>query len=597
MSEVLKEKIKTAPNLPGIYIMLSENSDVLYVGKAKNIQNRLEQYLNPSHVRTQKMVSQISDIRFITTNSEEEALMLEMSNVKSMKPKYNVLLKDDKSFPEIFISTGEDFPSISKHRGKRIEKGEYFGPFASSDDVYKTIDAIEKFFQIRTCSNFEFKTRSRPCMKYQIKRCTAPCVQKTSAQEYKTQIKSAISFLHGKNDELKTQLCKKMQEYSRDMEFEKAAQIRDTISSISKIQMSDNIQILETDNMDILGVHEQSGKLCIHLFFIRNGYNFGSKPYFFEIREFDKSEILYQFIHQFYLSSKPPEYIILSENVNYNNELSKILSTKIIAPKDSRLEKIVSFANQNAKNSLEQQNATSGINETFMTQIAALFNLSKTPERIEVFDNSHIFGKQAIGAMVSINKDGFDKSNYRKYNFDMNVNTMNDYEMMENMLYRRACKILEMREKKQDNIPDLWLIDGGVGHLSAVKKALLAANLDIDYICISKGVDRNAGNELFHTKYEQNIQIDRKSEVMFYLQRIRDEVHRFAITSHRKKRDKDTIKSVLDEIPNIGVKRKKALLLHFGSPQLVKQASISDLQKVEGVSEAVAKTIYDFFHD
>jgi len=594
MSEIIKQKIQFAPESAGIYIMLSKNSEPLYVGKAKNIKNRLEQYLNPINPRIAIMTSLVADVRFITTTSEEEALILEMSNIKSMKPKYNVLLKDDRSFPEIFISTKNNFPMIRKHRGKKIENGDYFGPFASSDDVNKTINIIEKFFQIRTCADNEFKSRIRPCLKYQIKRCTAPCVNKVNQEEYRISINNAIKFLKGKNNDLQQSLSKTMEEYSENLDFDNAIKIRDQIISLSKIQMSDNVTILESDNMDILGVFIANNTICIHVFFIRNGYNCGNKPYFLNINEFEVQEILYQFIHQFYTENNPPDAIIVNYDVNYDINLEHILNTKILKPKDERLLKILEFANNNAENSLKIKFANSESNKKFMENIATIFNLDKLPTRIEVFDNSHIFGKNAIGAMITVTIDGFEKSSYRKYNFDLSVNSMDDYAMMYNMLYRRALKIKEMKNIS-DKIPDLWLIDGGVGHVGFVKQALKDANIEIPFICISKGVDRNAGNEFFHTKDESHIVINRKSDVMYFLQRIRDEVHRFVITSHRKKRDKDAIKSVLDEISGIGKERKKTLLMHFGSVDLISKATIYDLQKVDGINEKIAEIIYNFF--
>ncbi len=596
MSQIIKEKLKTAPTSYGVYTMLGKGNQVLYIGKAKNIRNRLEQYLNPKSERIAHMTSQITDIRFVVCKTEEEALMLEMSNIKSTKPKYNILLKDGKSFPQIFISAKEDFPQIRKHRGKRSEKGDYFGPFGSSDDVYKTIDAVEKFFQLRTCKDSEFSSRTRPCLKYQLKRCTAPCVGLVSQVEYRKQVQNAIKFLKGKTGDVQKSLSDQMERFSVEMEFERAAVVRDKIIALSKIQMSDKIEILENDNMDVLGIEVQNNTVCIQVFFIRDGYNCGNKAYFLPLGDFEKEEIFYQFIHQFYTENSPPSIIYVDFDINHLEGLEKILNTKIEKPKSERIKKIMDFANNNAKNSMNTRFEQSEINKDFMEKIAKTFNLSKTPKRIELFDNSHISGEYAVGAMISLTEFGFDKSTYRKYNFDKSINQMDDYEMMHDMLYRRAMTIKELIAKQDfDKVPDLWIIDGGSGHVSTVVNALSKAKLDIDFICVSKGVDRNAGNEFFHTKDLKNIFIERKSELIYYLQKIRDEVHRFAITSHRKKRDKDISKSVLDEISGIGKVRKINLLRHFGSVDLISKASIDELERVDGVNKKSAKAIHDFF--
>ena len=577
--------------------MLSAENQPLYVGKARNLRDRVESYTNPRDFRIQKMVEQVADIRFLVTKTNEEALILEMSNIKSMKPKYNILLKDGKTFPEILITTWNNFPGITKHRGKKEQNGLYFGPFVNSDNVSKTIEVVKKIFKIRTCSDGEFKSRTRPCLQYQIKCCSAPCVGLISQEDYSAKIKQVTAFLKGKTGEIQKDLSQKMQQYSDEMEFEKAMQMRDTISAISSIQISDNIQILSEDNMDVLGIFANEQMICIHLFLIRNGYNCGNMPYFFEIND-EIPEILYQFIYQFYGKNPPPAHILLNNEVNYQEELSQILGTKISQSKDKRLEKILEFANNNAKNSLEIKMHNLCVTDEILLKIQETFNLSEVPNRIEIFDNSHISGTNAVGGMVVATKDGFEKSSYKRYNFkDFNINPGDDYAMMREMLTRRLVKVKELiAAGEMEKVPNLWLIDGGVGHMSVVISVMENIGLELPFICISKGENRNAGLEEFHTRHEKHITIDPKSKLMYFLQTLRDEAHKFAISNHRFKRSKDSIRSILDEIPNIGNKRKQALLKHFGSPQLVRDASVADLCKVEGINQAIAQKIYDFLH-
>lgn len=589
--EILKKKSKIAPEKSGIYIMLSKNSEPLYIGKAINLKNRIKQYINPTNLRIQKMISQIADVRFIVTKTNEEALILEMSNIKSMKPKYNILLKDNKTFPEILI-TNDEFPRILKHRGKREKNGTYFGPFASSENVNQAIDIARQFFKLRTCSNQDFLNRTRPCLEYQIKRCTAPCMKLIENQDYKQYVTQAIHFLRGKVNDTHKELSNQMQKHSDSMEFEKALQIRNIITSISAIQISDNIQIFPEDHMDILGYAINGNQCCIHIFFIRNGYNCGNVPYFFEFDD-NLQEILYNFIYQFYSRNEPPANIYVNHIIEYSNELSRILKTKITNQFDKRIERIIEFANQNAQNSLSIKLSSLQVTDEIVLQIQKLFNLPKIPNKIEVFDNSHTAGTNAIGAMIAVNREGFDKKSYKRYNFQTLLkNNSDDYGMMREMLMRRLAKIKESYESGNiDKIPDLWLIDGGVGHVSIVESVMNSIGFEIPFICISKGEKRNSGMEEFHTKYEKNIQIDRKSQAMFFLQRIRDEAHRFAISNHKSKRDKDSIKSALDEISGIGSKRKQALLKHFGSVRLIKDASVSDLMQVDGISKKMAEII------
>lgn len=537
VSNKISEFVKIAPTKPGIYMMLSKKNAVLYIGKAKNIKNRLKSYINPEIDRINLMTKQVDQVKFITTETEEQALMLEMSSIKSMKPKYNILLKDGKSFAKILI-TKDDFPAISKYRGKSDKNGFYFGPFPSSNNVSQMLDIIEKFFQIRTCSNTEFKNRQRPCMKYQIKRCTAPCVSKISQEKYNENVRDVIDFLNGKRSSIKSKLTQQMITESEELNFEKAAQIRDKISAIMNTNNNEEFQLNDTDNIDIIGVNISQNKMMLSVFVIRNGFHFGSHDILIDMNFESIEDSIYYAVYQFYLTNSTPELILCEYNISYKDTLSSILKTKIKTnPSQKKFQKMIAFANQNAKMQMEYKQNIQSSNEDFFLLIQKTFDISRKINRLELFDNSHISGKFAVGAMVSMTVNGFDKTNYRRYNFDQNINTMNDYEMMENMLTRRARKIIELKDQNKE-IPDLWIIDGGIGHKTTVLKVLENTGLDIDFICVSKGIDRNAGNELFHTKTENNIEIPRTSDLMYFLQTIRDEVHRFAITSHRKKREK-----------------------------------------------------------
>lgn len=623
--DVIKERLKDAPSKPGIYMMFNDKNEVLYIGKAKNIRNRVENYskLQGHSYRIATMISHVHDVRFIETNTEKEAIMMENSNIKSLKPRYNALLKDDKSFPEIMFTIGHDFPAIKKHRGKKVENGKYFGPFASSEIAYETISTIKRFFQIRSCSDYDFASRERPCMEYQVKRCSAPCVGLISKDDYAKSVKSAMMFLNGKTSDIQESLSKQMYELCEKMEFEKAAIIRDKIKLITQAQMKDDIQILPEDNFDLFGFARIAGCICVQVFFFRNGYHYGNRVYNFDNQE-DVSdiEIFDAFFWQFYANQDVPQEIISSVEILNTDMLDGV---KFTFDPSGRKAKLIDFANNNAVKSLEQKlkqdkNFTSNIDE-----MKKVFNIHYNIDRIDVFDNSHISGANAIGGMIVVDKNGFNKSQYRKFNFKEKHIDGDDYSMMKEVMSRRFVEIKNLiyeishkhniiiddglfdvnkiksilKDRNCDDVnlvPDVLVIDGGVGHRNTVLEIMENFDISIEIICVSKGVDRNAGNEKFHTTSETNIEIDKSSSLMYFMQRIRDEVHRFAISSHRKKRSKDTIKSVLDEIPSIGVKRKKALLSHFGSVKLISEAGIKDLTSVAGINSEISSVIYNYFH-
>jgi excinuclease ABC subunit C len=623
--DVIKERLKDAPSKPGIYMMFNDKNEVLYIGKAKNIRNRVENYsrLQGHSYRIATMISHVHDVRFIETNTEKEAIMMENSNIKSLKPRYNALLKDDKSFPEIVFTTDHDFPAIKKHRGKKVENGKYFGPFASSEIAYETISTIKKFFQIRSCSDYDFASRERPCMEYQVKRCSAPCVSLISKEDYNKSLKSAMMFLNGKTADIQESLSKQMYELCEKMEFEKAANIRDKIKLITQAQMRDDIQILPEDNFDLFGFSRIGGSICVQVFFFRGGYHYGNRVYNFDNQD-DVSDvdIFDSFFWQFYANQDMPSEVISSVEILNVDMLDDV---KFTFNPSGRKAKLIDFANNNAIKSLEQKlkqdkNFISNIEE-----MKKIFNIPYSIDRIDVFDNSHISGANAIGGMIVVDRNGFNKSQYRKFNFKEKHIDGDDYSMMREVMSRRFAEIKNviyeishknnitiddgafdvnkiksiLREKNCENIeliPDVLVIDGGVGHRNTVLEIMKDFDIIIEIICVSKGVYRNAGNEKFHTISETNIEIDKNSSLMYFMQRIRDEVHRFAISSHRQKRSKDTIKSVLDEIPNIGVKRKKALLSHFGSIKLISEASIKDLSSVSGINSEIAGVIYNYFH-
>ena len=593
--ENLKAHIKIAPEKPGVYRMIDDNEVVLYVGKAKNIKKRIVAYshINRLPKRLQQMVAQIARMEFIVVENEARALLVENELIKKYSPRYNILLKDDKSFPYLMIDEHEEYPRLSKYRGTRNDKNRYFGPFASVMAVNAAVDILQKVFLLRSCRDNVFKNRQRPCLMYQIKRCSAPCVGKISAEDYRDLVKKAIAFLEGKNSEIQKELSEQMEKASQTQDYETALVLRDRIRALSTIQARQNVEYSEIKSADIIGVAEESNLFGVEIFFIRSGQNCGNVVYFpTQAGGAEKKEVLEAFLGEFYANHLPAKEIIVSEDLDNKDFWQKALSSKVTVPKAGNKFKLVKFACQNAVDAIRRKVAMEASVKNNLTEFCKRFGLEKMPKRIEVYDNSHNQGSYAIGAMIVATPDGFDKKNYRTFNIKYTDNTHDDFAMMKEVLKRRFDKMTK------ENKPDVILLDGGRGQLNAVYEALAGYDLEgIEIIAISKGPDRNAGKEFYHMKNKESFALEYRSPLAFYLQNLRDEAHRFAIGTHRKKRAKSMYKSSLDEIEGIGAKRKNDLLKYFGSAEDVKEATLEDLQKVEGISKKIAEKIYNYFHN
>lgn len=615
------------PTSPGVYRMVNAGGDVIYVGKAKNLLKRLTNYTqgNRLEYRIQNMVANVASLEIITTKTEVEALLLEANLIKKYEPKYNILLKDDKSYPYILLTTEHGFPRIEKHRGAKKQKGKYYGPFPSAGAVNKAIADLQKAFLVRPCSDSFFDARKRPCMEYQIKRCSAPCANKISKEEYAHLVKQVSDFLEGKSREVQEELVQLMEEASHNMNYEKAATYRDRIKALNQIQAKQTIHMDSIKDADIIGMHRESGQCCIQVFFFRSGRNLGNSPFFPKHTEgATDAEVLSSFLLQFYNDNPPPFEVIIGLAIDGRAAIRQALTelaghtVKITVPKAGGKTKLVKDAVRNAENSMRQKMLGKAKQEMLLFEIGKLFDLPSSPKRIEVYDNSHISGKHEVGAMIVAGPEGFNKKSYRKFNIKGDIAEKgDDYAMLEQVLRRRFARerrnqeLRKLEPKKELNeislalasdipdstLPDLLLIDGGAGQLSVANRVLTELGYnDIKFVCISKGPDRNAGREQFHIVGKEPFTLPHDSTVLYYLQILRDEAHRFAIGSHRNKRGKSVTKSILDEIPNIGGKRKKLLLNHFGSADGVKEATLEDLMKVEGINHKIAVSIYDTLH-
>ena len=602
---VIKKEIKSIPVSPGIYKMIDENGEVLYVGKAKNLKKRVSSYskLNNQSQRILNMISLVRKVELSITNTEAEALLLESNVIKANKPKFNILLKDDKSFPSILLTSNHDFPQIKKHRGRKSQKGYYFGPFSSAGSVNRSLDALQKGFLLRNCTDNVFKLTTKPCLQYQIKRCTAPCVGLVSRKDYQMQVDQAKNFLNGDSDKIKEIFAEKMQEYSSNLDFENAAVWRNKIRALTSIQSFQSVNINEIGNVDIIAVYRKLNKTSINISFMRNGSNFGDHNFFLSHPlEVKINEIMLEFLGQFYENKIPPKEIIVSHEPKDKSLLIEALSLlsnhqiRIHSPKKGIKKKLVNISMTNAKTSLNRKISDNEKIFNNLAELKKIFNLSKDIYRIEIYDNSHIQGKFAVGAMVVFNKDGFDKSSYRKYNLTINENISggNDFGMMQEVFSRRFKNF--DNAKNNNPLPDLILVDGGRGHLNTVSEILTNFKLDKIKICaVSKGKERNAGEEKFHLIGQKSFTLEKNSSIMFFLQKLRDEAHRFAITSHRIRRKQSISYNPINEIDGIGKVRKMALLKYFGSAREVSRASIEDLKKVNGISNNAARKIYDYF--
>lgn len=605
--ETIKGYLRTLPDRPGVYRMLNDQGDALYVGKARSLKRRVTNYTMPVKlpIRLQRMIAETTQMEFVTTHTEVEALLLESNLIKKLMPRYNVLLRDDKTFPHILIKGGHDFPQLTKHRGTRCDPGHYYGPFASAGAVNRVLTALQRAFQLRTCADTVFSTRTRPCLQYQIKRCTAPCVEKVSPPEYADQVNEARAFLEGKSRDIQAELAQAMQAAAENLEFERAAKLRDRIRALTAIQAHQDINVEGVDDADIIAAHQDGGLTCIQVFFFRGGRNYGNRAYFpshDKAQEID--EVLAAFIAQFYDNKAAPGLVLVSHELTEHELLQEALSVRaghkveLHLPKRGDKKRLIDHAVTNAREAHGRRLAESGSQTKLLAGVAEVFGLSEPPKRIEIYDNSHIQGTNAIGAMVVAGPDGFIKNAYRKFNIKVPGAAGDDYAMMREVLTRRFERVIkEDPERAGENWPDLVLIDGGEGQLAVV--ADVFAELGIEDVClaaIAKGPDRDAGRERFFMQGRPPFGLDHKSPVLYYLQRLRDEAHRFAIGTHRARREKAISASPLDEVPGIGPRRKKALLLHFGSARAVSRAGLTDLEAVEGINRTVAKIIYDHFH-
>jgi len=617
---VIERYLKTLPSKPGVYRMVGVDGRVLYVGKAKALKKRVTSYTKTDRmsVRIHRMVSQTASMEFVITRTEVEALLLEANLIKKLAPRYNILLRDDKMFPEILLTSKHDFPRVLKHRGAHKEKGEYFGPFASVWAVNETLAILQRAFLLRTCSDNVFSNRTRPCLLYQIKRCSGPCVDgKVDVVSYQALVEEAHQFLTGKSQSIQKHLADRMQLASDDMKFEKAAEYRDRIRALTRIQQHQDINPGNVENADVIAIAQSGGMNCVEVFFFRGGRNNGNRAYFpTQAKNGQKAEVLEAFLGQFYEKHRPPGEVLLSHSIENMDLLTDALTVraehkvKVKCPTrgGSRLN-LIQHALENAKQALARRRAEHSSQEKMLEALAGILNLPHPPQRIEVYDNSHVSGTNAVGAMIVAGPEGLIKNAYRKFNIRGARNAQggedgyspgDDYAMMYEVLERRfkgALKIQRENGGERDaNWPDLLLIDGGKGQLGVVLKVL--SDLGIEEVTVAgvaKGVDRNAGRERIFLPGQKPIALEERDPVLYFIQNLRDEAHRFAIGTHRARRSKDQLKSSLDEIPSIGSQRKKALLHHFGSAKAVEEAGFSDLQSVEGISKATAQRIFDWF--
>ncbi len=604
----IRNVLKTLPSKPGVYRMYDARGDVLYVGKAKALKNRVTNYTQVERLpnRLRRMVAQTRSMTIVTTNSEAEALLLEAQLIKRYRPAYNVLLRDDKSFPFILLRSDHAFPRIQKHRGARRAKGNYYGPFASAGSVNTTLNALQKLFLLRSCTDSFFNNRDRPCLLYQIKRCSAPCVGRVDEKRYDDLVSDAKAFLGGKSTEVQVKLAKEMEGAAEALDFEQAAVLRDRLKALTFIQGSQAINAGGLGDADIFALASKSGQVGIQAFFIRGGQNWGHRAFFpTHTSELEEAEVFSSFLAQFYEDVPPARTVLLDRVLPDSELLAEAFSEKagrkveLQMPQRGDRKRLVDQATRNAVEALDRRLAESTTQGKLLREVADLFDLAEPPQRIEIYDNSHIQGTNALGAMVVAGPEGFQKGQFRKFNIKRAETAPgDDFAMMREVMERRFGRALEEDPDRDKGLwPDLVLIDGGKGQVSAVKAVLDELGIeDLTYVGVSKGPDRNAGREIFHFPDGREMTLPINAPVLFYLQRLRDEAHRFAIGAHRAKRAKAITSSPLDEVPGIGPSRKKALLMHFGTARAVRAASLEDLQRAPGVSATVAQAVHDFCH-
>ncbi|MDE4132525.1 excinuclease ABC subunit UvrC [Phaeobacter sp. QD34_3] len=604
---VIQDYVKTLDASPGVYRMLDAESRVLYVGKARNLKARVSNYTRPGNSpRIERMIALTTSMMFLTTRTETEALLLEQNLIKQLKPKYNVLLRDDKSFPNILVSKDHAFAQIKKHRGARKEKGSYFGPFASAGAVNRTLNQLQKAFLLRNCSDAMFESRTRPCLQYQIKRCSAPCTGEISAEDYAASVRDAERFLSGRSTKIQEELAEQMMAASEAMEFERAAALRDRIKALTQVQSSQGINPRGVAEADIIGLHMEGGQACVQVFFIRANQNWGNQDFYPRVdADNSPAEVMEAFLGQFYSNKQPPRQLILSDDIENGDLMQEALSEKadhkveILVPQRGEKTELVAGAVRNARESLARRMAESATQAKLLKGLADAFGLDGPPQRIEVYDNSHIQGSNAVGGMIVAGPEGLMKNAYRKFNIrGDDLTPGDDFGMMKEVLNRRFSRLLkEDPDREKGMWPDLLLIDGGAGQVSAVAEIMEEHGVqDIPMVGVAKGVDRDHGKEEFYRPGENAFALQRNDPVLYFIQRLRDEAHRFAIGTHRAKRAKAMGATPLDEISGVGASRKRALLAHFGSAKAVSRADLSDLKAVEGISAALAERIYDHFH-
>ncbi len=605
----IRSYLKTLDASPGVYRMLDAESRVLYVGKARNLKARVSSYARPAghSPRIARMIRDTASMMFLTTRTETEALLLEQNLIKQLKPRYNVLLRDDKSFPNILVAKDHAFPQIKKHRGAKKEKGAYYGPFASAGAVNRTLNQLQKVFLLRNCSDATFESRTRPCLLYQIKRCSAPCVGYIDEAGYGALVGDAERFLQGKTTKVQAELAQQMEEASEALEFERAAALRDRIRALTQVQSAQGINPRSVAEADVIALHMESGQACVQVFFIRANQNWGNRDYYPRLGGTESpDEVLQAFVGQFYDNKEPPRQLVLSHAIEDPDLMAEALSEKagrkveILVPQRGEKAELVAGALRNAREGLARKMAETATQAKLLRGVAEVFGLDAAPERIEVYDNSHIQGAHAVGAMIVAGPDGLIRNQYRKFNIKgEDLTPGDDFGMMKEVLTRRFRRLLkEDPDRAQGQWPDLLLIDGGAGQVSAVHEIMAELGVeDIAMIGVAKGVDRDAGKEEFHRIGTRPRALRHNDPVLYFIQRLRDEAHRFAIGAHRQKRAKAVGATPLDDVPGVGATRKRALLAHFGSAKAVGRANLADLKAVEGISERLAETIYDFFHE
>ena len=599
--------LRTLPDAPGVYRMMDAKGGVLYVGKAKSLKKRVASYAKSGgHTeRISRMISETAEMLFVTTASETEALLLESNLIKRLKPRYNVSFRDDKSFPNILLRQDHAFPQLLKHRGAKSVKGIYFGPFANTGAVNRTLNTLQRAFLLRSCSDSVFEARTRPCLLFQIKRCSAPCVGRIDENNYGKLVGEAQHFLAGKSRVVQGALAKDMEAASKALDFESAAKLRDRVRALHQMQSVQGINPSSFAEADLFAAHTQGGETCVQVFFFRAGQNWGNRPYFpRHAGELSTGEVLEAFIGQFYDERPAPKLILLSEAIPNRELLSEALGLRadhkvaIVVPERGEKRELIAMALNNAREQLGRRMAENAAQRELLEGVAETFALDTPPRRVEVYDNSHISGGHAVGGMIVAGPDGFEKAEYRKFNIkSAELAPGDDYAMMREVLTRRFSRMMKENEDAKSKRPDLVLIDGGPGQLAVAEQVFADLGVeDVALVAISKGAERDAGYEHFHQPGKAPFRLDQKSPVLYYLQRLRDEAHRFAIGSHRKKRSKAIGANPLDEIAGVGASRKRALLQHFGSARAVAGASLADIESVAGLSGTLAKKIYDFFH-